>query len=101
MTLLFVSDRADRDIDAIFDALNQSHGITAVAALDADLRKLYRRITDFPQSGPLRPALGSGIRIGVVAPYLLIYRYDASYDAVNVLRIVHGRRNVKAYLLGP
>jgi toxin ParE1/3/4 len=40
----------------------------------------------------LRGNLGSDIRIGVVPPYLVIYRHAKSDDTVTVLRVVQGRR---------
>jgi toxin ParE1/3/4 len=43
------------------------------------------------------PALGPNVRIGVVSPYIVIYRH--AEDTVNVLRIVHGRRRITDKLL--
>jgi toxin ParE1/3/4 len=60
---------------------------------------LYRRLVDHPASGARRPAPGRDIRIGVVSPYLVIYRYTRSADTVTVLRIHHGRRRITRRLL--
>ena len=38
-------------------------------------RALYLRLAEFPNSGAPRPVIGLGIRIGVVAPFIVIYRY--------------------------
>jgi toxin ParE1/3/4 len=53
----------------------------------------------FPHSGAPRLGLGSDIRIGVVRPYVVIYRYLADDDIVTVLRVVHGRRRIIGSLL--
>jgi toxin ParE1/3/4 len=62
-------------------------------------RKLYDRLAGHPDSGPLRPALGPDIRIGVVSPYIVIYRHTEAADTVTILRIVHGRRRITGTLL--
>ena len=36
----------------------------------------------------------AGVRIGIVPPYIVIYRYTEDNDIVTILRIVHGRRNI-------
>ncbi len=46
-----------------------------------------------------RPAIGQNIRIGIVSPYIVIYRYSERDDTVTVLRLVHGRRRITGKLL--
>jgi toxin ParE1/3/4 len=43
--------------------------------------------------------LGKDIRIGIVLPYIVIYRHHEADDIVTVLRIVHGRRNITSKLI--
>jgi toxin ParE1/3/4 len=62
-------------------------------------QKLYERLADHPDSGAPRPTLGQNVRIGVVAPYIVIYRHDETNGIVNVLRIVHGRRRITAKMI--
>jgi toxin ParE1/3/4 len=61
--------------------------------------RLYRHLAAFPESGAPRPKLGSGIRIGIVSPYLVIYRHGDPEGLVSVLRIVHGSRRITGELL--
>jgi plasmid stabilization system protein ParE len=61
--------------------------------------RVYDRLEDFPASGLPRPAIGPNIRIGVVRPYIVIYRHVAGSDTATVLRIVHGRRRIAEALL--
>jgi toxin ParE1/3/4 len=51
----------------------------------------------FPKSGARRPGLGRDARIGVVAPYVVVYDYQQ--DTVMILRIVDGRRNITRRLV--
>jgi toxin ParE1/3/4 len=44
-------------------------------------------------------ALGSNIRIGIVSPYIVIYRHSEGDDTVTLLRIVHGRRKITGKML--
>jgi len=43
--------------------------------------------------------LGARTRIAIVQPYLLIYDYAPGDDALTLLRILHGRRNITRALL--
>jgi len=56
-------------------------------------------LADFPDSGPPRPKVGAQIRIGIVSPYIVIYRHTEAEDTVRVLRIVHGSRRITGKLL--
>jgi toxin ParE1/3/4 len=45
-------------------------------------------------SGPLHDDLASGVRHLIVGEYLTFYR--VSEDAVEILRVLHGRRKIEA-----
>jgi toxin ParE1/3/4 len=62
-------------------------------------RKLYEQLAGHPDSGAPRPALGPNIRIGVVSPYIVIYRHVEVAATVTILRIVHGRRRIAGKML--
>lgn len=71
-----------------------------VAARYLDLfEALYDRLSPYPEGGAPRLTLGQDVRIGIVSPYIVIYRYAAHDDTVTVLRIVHGRRRITGKLL--
>ena len=61
--------------------------------------RLYDLLAEHPALGAPRPLLGRGVRIGIVAPYIVIYDLTEREDTVTILRIVHGRRNISARLL--
>jgi toxin ParE1/3/4 len=54
-----------------------------------------------PESCQARPNLGAHVRVGVMHPYLAIYRYATGSDTVSIIRILHGRRKITRQLLGP
>ena len=66
---------------------------------NASFERLYEHLADFPGSGPPRPKVGLQIRIGIVSPYVVIYRHTEADSIVRVLRIVHGSRRITGKLL--
>jgi toxin ParE1/3/4 len=82
-----------------FSVISAAKRGRAVLKYQSLLIKLYDRLSDHPESGAPRPALGPTIRIGVVWPYVLLYEYNKSADVVTVLRIIHGRRRISAEML--
>ena len=62
-------------------------------------KKLYEHLTDFPDSGAPRDKLGQKIRIGIVAPYIVIYKHVEADNTVIVLRILHRSRDVTDKIL--
>jgi toxin ParE1/3/4 len=90
---------ADADMDRIQTDLAGAAGPRIAAKYTALFENLYDRLAQHPDSGAPRPALGKNIRIGVVLPYIVIYRHEATDDIVSVLRIVHGRRRITAKLI--
>lgn len=50
-----------------------------------------QRLRFAPESGRERPDLGAGIRMIVVARYVVLYRIDG--DAVRIVRVAHGARD--------
>jgi toxin ParE1/3/4 len=52
------------------------------------------RIGEFPHAGPPRPQWGEGIRIAIHGKYVIVYRVRD--ETVQVLRVVHGARDLDA-----
>ena len=89
---------ADADSASILVDLNTKAGKPAVVRYLALFRKFYEHLADFPDSGAQRN-VGPTIRIGIVSPYIVIYRYMEADSTVMVLRIVHGCRKITGKLL--
>jgi toxin ParE1/3/4 len=99
MTRIVIAATADADTDAILTSLAARAGRRTAARYHDLFERLYDHLTYHPASLPRRPALGSRIRIGIVAPFIVIYEYDEANDTVTVLRIVHGRRKITGRML--
>jgi toxin ParE1/3/4 len=99
MARLALSTQAYFDVEGILTDLAAKAGHVIAVKYDGLFERLYARLAEHSNSGAPRPVLGESIRIGVVAPFIVIYRYDRETDAVTVLRIVDGRRRVSGRLL--
>jgi toxin ParE1/3/4 len=89
--------RAIRDIEEIWQWIAADD----VAAADRWVRLIVEstdRLTDFPNSGAPRPELAPGARSLVVGGYLVLYRVGP--DSVDIVRVVHGARELSRLLGG-
>ena len=85
------TDQAEIDLAEILDYLDERSPQTAerlATAID-DRSKL---LSQLPLLGRTREELGPGLRSIVVEQYVLFYRVTAT--AVQVLRILHGARDI-------
>lgn len=81
--------RADRlDIWLYIAADN----LSAADRLTDKLDDAVRRLSEFPEAGPLRPKLGPDIRLHPVDNFLIFYRIAG--DAIEIVRILHAARDV-------
>jgi toxin ParE1/3/4 len=97
MARVIVTQRAKLDVRRILSDLNERAGYRVAARYAADFKAAYRRLADFPASGPPRLALGPKTRILIVLPYIIVYDHDD--DDVTVLRVLHGKRNITRDLI--
>jgi len=96
---LVITATADADIAVIIDDLTIKAGANVAARYDADFDAFYRRLERYPESGAPRRKLGPTVRVGVVFPYVVFYRYAEADDAVLVLRVLNGRRKITRRIL--
>lgn len=101
MTRLDVTRRAVRDIDEIFDYLAGVAGGRTAERHYFRIQRTIERLVDWPESAQRRTALGQNVRLAVVAPFVVIYRYEPEKDLLTVLRVLHGRRNVTNRMIHP
>jgi len=97
MARVVISDLAHSDFSEILRYLAVNAGFAIAERYATAFDTLYERLADFPDSGPLRPALGTRVRIGLVPPFVVVY--DHRESIVTVLRILHGKRNITRDLL--
>ena len=94
MTRVIISPRADADVDDIVRYLSGRGGVELVQSYLYRFDDVYMRLAEFPGTGAARPKFGPLARIATVAPYAIIYDWDASADVVTVLRIIRGSRKI-------
>jgi len=99
MATINFTNAAKEDSRSIFADLQTKAGAYTVEKYLTEFSRLYDHFSRFPDSGAPRRKLGPTVRIGVVFPYVVFYRYVEADDAVLVLRILHGRRKVTRRML--
>ena len=97
MARVTVSGFARQDVRDHLSYLRQHACLAVARRYGEDFKAAYRRLADFPESGPPRPALGPDACIKIVPPYLLVYDYERG--VVRVLRVVHGQRDISEKLV--
>jgi toxin ParE1/3/4 len=85
--------QAQRDYDDIVEYLD-NHSPAAADRFATAVAGQCRLLSRFPRLGRARNELYPGMRSVVVGKYLIFYRITST--AVEVLRILHGARNLPA-----
>jgi toxin ParE1/3/4 len=67
-------DAADRQIDKI--------------------EALFNRLREYPRFGPERDDIADGLRGFVRGRYLVLYQLDESRRSVQIIRVIHGMRDL-------
>lgn len=83
--------QAEADLDSITDyyvEVNPDAGIRLIDEITARCRQLAKQ----PRQGRPRGDLGAGIRSIVVNRYIIFFRASAS--GIDVLRVLHGSRDI-------
>jgi toxin ParE1/3/4 len=99
MPRVIVTELADADTAAIVDGLARAAGLRVAIRYSARLEAVYNLLERAPESYQARPRLGPEIRVAVIFPYLVIYRYRKADDTVSIVRILDGRRDVTQRLV--
>jgi len=71
--------------------------LAAADRLADRLDEVVEVLAEFPESGSLRPKLGTAIRVFPVENFLILYR--ATPDAIEIVRILHAARDISPELL--
>lgn len=88
-----LSSRALSDLESIVDYLSDVNPKAALRLVDR-LEERWELLVTQPRSGVLRQDLGPDLREVIVGEYLSIYRLDD--NDIQILRVLHGRRNITA-----
>jgi toxin ParE1/3/4 len=99
MTRLTFAPAAEIDFAEIQARIAAVVGPNALRGIEERFFEFFDHLAAFPESCQGRPRLGKNIRLGVVSPYSLLYRYDREAGHVLIIRILHGRRKLTRRLL--
>lgn len=94
MAHVAVQRRATADLADIAHYLVHHAGRSVADDYRLAFRAAFRRLSQFPENATPRPAMGRGVRLITVKPYVVLHRYDPARDTVFVLRVLHGRRHL-------
>jgi toxin ParE1/3/4 len=100
MARLIAAREAQADLDEILAYLQGEAGKSVALRYGERFRAGFRHLVDFPETGARRPQLHADMRIWVIAPYVIFYRFTGDDDTIRLVRILHGRRNVTERLFG-
>ena len=89
------SPAADSDLIDIWQAIAQDSTRAADRLLDLIADRILQ-LDAFPDSGPRRPDIAADARALTVGNYLVLYR--STPEKIEILRIVHGARDVTTLL---
>lgn len=99
MKRVVVSERADDDLFDILGGLAESAGWSVAQAYGERILRVYELIAERPEIFAPRRKLGRFVRAAVVRPYLIFYSYEPGENVINIVRVLHGRRDIKRSLL--
>ena len=83
---------AELDIAEIWDHVAADNPSAADSLMDQFYGR-FRRLSRMPRMGAVHPDLEGEVRFAVVGQYVILYK--AREDDVLVLRILHGRRDIR------
>lgn len=84
---------AEADLESIGDRVAERSPLRAVSFV-REVRERAEKTALFPRSGAPRPQWGTDVRMIVHGKYLVVYR--SRDEVVQILRIVHGARDLDA-----
>jgi plasmid stabilization system protein ParE len=94
---IVVSAAALNDIESIIEHLTREAGPNVAAKYRRRLLRIFALLHNQPGLGARRPKLGRGVRLSVMAPYLVFYRH--SKQTATIPRVLHGSRKISTALL--
>lgn len=92
-TTVVFTPAAETDLDDIWYAIALDNPAAADRTIDA-IQKRCGQLCAFPESGPLRSEIAAQARSLNEGRYVILYRISAT--AVEIIRIVHGARDLTA-----
>ena len=91
---LRLTDAAEADLAEIWTTLASEASEPTATRFIAAIESAFEPLRQFPLSGPAREQLAPGLRVTFVSPYAIYYVPLA--DAVVIVRVIHGARDIAA-----
>lgn len=95
MADVFRTPAAESDLIDIWVSIALDNRRAADQLLE-DFESRFNQLSDFPESGPLRPDIADDVRTLTCRNYLILYRMTS--DRIEIVRVVHGARDITALL---
>jgi plasmid stabilization system protein ParE len=89
-----LSPQARLDLLSILEHLTDVAGPQIARKYDTQFKRIVENLGASPGTGSPRAHLGTKTRVTSVDPYLMFYDGGPRSRTVNVLRILHGHRNI-------
>jgi plasmid stabilization system protein ParE len=89
-----LSLQARLDLLSILEHLTDVAGPQIARTYDTQFKRVVENLSASPGTGSPRPHLGAETRVTSVDPYLMFYDGGQNSEIVQVLRILHGHRNI-------
>ena len=97
MSRFVLSPAAEADLEEIRDSLAKRGGRSVASRVLGELRDAMREVAGTPGLGHLREDLtGEPVRVYRVYKYLIVYR--PATEPLDVVRVLHGARDVENVL---
>lgn len=94
MVLVRRSARAEEDLIEIWSYIAQQNPRAADQLLDR-LQQRWELLATQPRSGMARDDIGAGIRYVATGEYITFYRPGS--DGIEIVRVIHGRRDITSH----
>ena len=92
------STAAYDDLEQIWNYLAKEASVARADDQIVKIETACRTLSEFPFAGRSRDTLMPGLRTLVASPYIIFYRKDV--EAVEIIRVLDGRRDIDAILAG-
>jgi toxin ParE1/3/4 len=99
MATVRLSAQARLDLLSTLEHLAEVAGPRIARRYDDSFKRIIENLSSSAGTGSPRPHLGPETRVASVAPYLIFYDGGPHSEAVHVLRILHGRRDITLELI--
>jgi plasmid stabilization system protein ParE len=99
MARVTFSPQARRDLADIVDFLLDFASPQTARKYEIEIRRVIDNLSDLPSIGSPRRVFGPNVRILIVRPFLIFYEDRSEQGEVEILRILHGSRDITQDLI--